>query len=137
MFTWHLLLEPLGSFGMRDGFVSGRLDLATLTWVGHVDYAATNCKSWYKMGPRHKKFSIKAPRLCRLLCTYLDSWKQRCSGRVKQANSPSPIQSGQLTVSFALARIRSVTSPDRSPLIGWWSNPKQPLITAQVPYWGG
>lgn len=43
-------------------------------------------------------------------------------------NSPSPIQSGQLTVSFALAKTHSVTSPDRSPLlIGWWSNPKQPL----------
>lgn len=40
MLTWHLLLKPLGSFGMRDGFVGGRLGLATLTWVGHVDCVA-------------------------------------------------------------------------------------------------
>lgn len=43
--TWHLLLESLGSFGMGDGLVGGRLGLATLTWVGHFPTCGLCCCS--------------------------------------------------------------------------------------------
>lgn len=77
---------------MRDSFVSGRLGLATLTWVGHVDCAAVMDSSillllpiaslgtrWF---PDTRSFQFKL-RSCADSFGPIAPAGKRCSGRVK------------------------------------------------------